>query len=78
MPRALARRPGGTARLAGRVVEEDDAVLAARHFAAAGLLAHAPDEVAAVLVEIVGGHLDDQHFAVEGLGTVLRSRHRRR
>src|SRR5690606_12450996 len=48
------RRRGDTARA---IVEEYDAGLAARDLAPARLVAHAPEEVAAVLVESVGGHL---------------------
>ena len=54
------------------VIEEHDASLAARNFALRHLFAHAPQQIAAVLIEIGRGHLDFHHLAVECLGTVLQ------
>ncbi|KAF1853403.1 hypothetical protein Lal_00039377 [Lupinus albus] len=65
---------GHPGHLARAVVEEDDAGLAPGHFPAAFLVAHAPQQVAAVLVEIRRRHFHHHGLAVEGFGLVLQGR----
>ena len=55
------------------VVKEDDAGLASRNFASACLFGGLPDEVAAIFVEVSGGHGEHQGFTVKGLGLVLQA-----
>ena len=57
---------------AGNVIKEHDAGFTARHFAATGLVANPPDEIAAVFIEVIGRHFKDQHFTVESFRFVLR------